>query len=69
MLNEWLDRAWVLTWGGIILATLLLVTKMIEPAMWLSVFQLSATGFFGLQLVQRIGASVVEAKSADSTPK
>lgn len=68
LLKQWFERTWVLTWGGIVLATILLVFKRIDPMMWLSVFQISATGFFGLQLVQGIGRSVAEAKGTSPPP-
>lgn len=69
MMEQWLDRTWVLTWAGIVLATALLVAGKIEPGLWWSVFQLAAGGFYGLQLIQKIGSAVSESKGTTTRPQ
>ncbi len=63
MLSEWLDRAWVLTWGSIVLSTILLCVSKISEATWWNVVQLCTMGFFGIQIVRSMGQAAADAKA------
>jgi hypothetical protein len=66
LLDEWLDRLWTLTWGGIVLATGLLLGNKIESGLWWSVFQLLAGIFGSVQVIQTIGEAANRARSIRS---
>lgn len=63
LLAEWLDRLWTLTWGGIVLATMLLLVGKVDAGVWWSVFQLCAGIFGSVEVVRTIGEAVQKARS------
>ncbi len=50
--ERWLRNAWALTWGLIVLCTVLLVLAVIESGDWLQIVTLASTGFYAIRAIE-----------------
>lgn len=55
--ERWLRNAWALTWGLIVLATGLLVTRVVDSGAWLQVVTLAGTGFYAIRAIETFKGS------------